>query len=68
MTNSGEDYTFHTFAIIFGIAFLALVLGALGRFLLKFYRELNILNKEIACTSGPDRRYWLQQRKSCGGR
>lgn len=39
------------------------ILGALIMFLVDFFRELRYLNKEIACTSGIERKYWLRQRR-----
>ena len=39
------------------------ILGALILFLVDFFRELRYLNKEIECTSGIERKYWLQQRR-----
>ena len=48
--------------IIIGILIL-FALGALILHLTDFIRELRYLNKEIACTSGAERKYWLQQRR-----
>ena len=48
--------------IIAGILIL-FALGALILHLSDFFRELRYLNKEIACTAGEERRYWLQQRR-----
>jgi hypothetical protein len=48
--------------IIIGIL-IVFVLGAWMLHLLDFIRELRYLNKEIACTSGADRKHWLRQRR-----
>ena len=48
--------------IIIGILIL-FVLGALIQHLTYFIQELRYLNKEIQCTSGAERKYWLRQRR-----
>jgi hypothetical protein len=48
--------------IIIGIL-IVFALGALILRLSEFFRELRYLNKEIACNSGAERKYWLQQRR-----
>lgn len=48
--------------IIAGIL-IAFVLGALIQHLTYFIQELCYLNKEIQCTSGAERKYWLRQRR-----
>ena len=48
--------------ILIGILIL-FFLGALIQHLTEFIQELRYLNKEIQCTSGAERKYWLQQRR-----
>ena len=62
LTNS-PDFKFYTVAIIFGALLAVVALGALGKFLVDFLRELSYLNKEIRCTHGRERKYWLAQRR-----
>lgn len=51
------------FIYIFAAIILIIILGALILSLVDFFRELQYLNKEISCTSGAERRYWIQQRR-----
>ena len=48
--------------IIIGLLSL-FILGVLILRLAEFIRELQYLNKEIACNSGAERTYWVQQRR-----
>ena len=48
--------------IFIGIFFVVL-LGAIILFLVEFFRELRYLNKEIQCTYGSERAYWIRQRR-----
>ena len=48
--------------IIIGLLSL-FILGVLILRLAEFIRELQYLNKEIACNSGAERKYWVQQRR-----
>ena len=48
--------------IIIGLLSL-FILGVFILRLAEFIRELRYLNKEIACNSGAERKYWVQQRR-----
>lgn len=50
--------------IVFVGIILIVVLGAFFlSFLIDFLLELRYLNKEIACTHGEERAYWIRQRR-----
>ncbi len=48
--------------ILIGI-FSITILGAFITFLVDFFRELRYLNKEIQCSAGAERQYWMHQRR-----
>lgn len=48
---------------IFAAIILIVILGALISFLVNFFRELQYLNKEIACNTGAERKYWVRERR-----
>lgn len=51
------------FIYIFAAIILIVILGALILFLVDFFRELRYLNKEIACNTGAERKYWVRERR-----
>ena len=58
-----ENQTITILICMFAAVISSAVLGALVLFLINFFRELRYLNKEISCTDGEERRYWLRQRR-----
>lgn len=63
MPNNQTDLLFNSLICIFAIIIILTVLGALSLFLTDFLRELRYLNKEIQCTAGEEREYWIRQRR-----
>lgn len=54
---------FYCLIIILAGIFLIALLGAFIIFLVDFYQELRYLSKEIQCTYGEERAYWIRQRR-----
>ncbi len=63
MLNEHSEIIYTCFIWIFAGIILITVLGALAIFLADFLRELRYLNKEIQCTHGAERQYWIRQRR-----
>lgn len=63
MPDNQTNTTLTYFICIFAVIFLITVLGALIVFFVEFFRELRYLNKEIQCTAGAERKYWIRQRR-----
>ena len=51
------------FIYIFLGIFILFLLGGLILFLAAFLQELRYLNKEIQCTRGEERKYWIRERR-----
>lgn len=57
------DSVYITIAVVIGVLILILAVARLAVFLQWFHRELRYVEKEIARTTGDEKKHWLKRKK-----